>query len=157
MRVDALHAILILPGTQENLVLVKTMFTENILTLLQVRTIEEIKVRRLARSYLRRLTMKFQVDKTIQANFITSRCNVSIALMALPTEPANFAQFIKLSYWGAISQSERNIAARDRVCNTRSIHRPAPGPARPPPRPARPTRPSSSRPTPVRPTDHLDI
>lgn len=33
MRVDALHAILILPGTQENLVLVKTMFTENILTL----------------------------------------------------------------------------------------------------------------------------
>ncbi|CAK1549933.1 unnamed protein product [Leptosia nina] len=54
------------------------------------------------------------------------------------SETANFAQFIKLSYRGAISESERNIAARDRVCNTRSIHRARTSAAHP----------SSSRPTP---------
>lgn len=111
MRVDALHAILILPGTQENLVLIKTMFTENILTLLQVRTIEEIKVRRLARSYLRRLTMKFQVDKTIQANFITSRCNVSIALMALQSRRT----LHNLSNWVTEGQYRRANAILQRV------------------------------------------
>lgn len=68
-------------------------------------------------------------------------------------ELLNFAQFIKLSYRGAISQSERNIAARDRVCNTRSIHRPAPGP-----HVRRPTRARLlAAPAPARPTDHLDI